>query len=467
VTQVIDAWHLPLLEEGEAAGFEERTLHGGDFIVRTPALRPGTLTRYAGRLKQARLDTLVHRSTGDLVRLLAAAADRLRAELRREPVAGALAAATGFSEAMAEHILDGMARDWTADALHALVAAEFGGGEALDGFVAHGRGRVRALGAPLVLHVFAGNVPGVPVTSLMRASLVKSASLAKTASGEPLLAPLFAKAVHALDPAVGACLAVTTWHGGDEAVEDEAFSAAELAVVYGGADTIRAIRRRAPAQLTLVEHGPKISFGVVGAGVLENEAHARAAAAEVAGAVASFDQHGCVSPQLVYVEAGGAVVPRAFAKMIADELTVAAATLPRGRLDHADAAALRELSASAEFRALRGGDIDFFDATDGVVIYDGESPLFEGSCLNRSLRVKPVKALEQVPELAAPFRDVLQSAAICGVAEGRLDVLAEALAAAGVTRITSFGALPWPPSTWHHDGRGPLRELVRMVDFEG
>jgi hypothetical protein len=54
---------------------------------------------------------------------------------------------------------------------------------------------------------------------------------------------------------------------------------------------------------------------------------------------------------------------------------------------------------------------------------------------------------------------------VAGAGE-RLQALARALGAAGATRITTFAAAPWPPPEWHHDGRGPLVELLRWTDLE-
>ncbi|MBD0320994.1 MAG: hypothetical protein ICV87_11715, partial [Gemmatimonadetes bacterium] len=44
--------------------------------------------------------------------------------------------------------------------------------------------------------------------------------------------------------------------------------------------------------------------------------------------------------------------------------------------------------------------------------------------------------------------------------------LAASLARAGVARVAALGNMAWPPQTWHHDGRPPLRELVRWCDLE-
>ena len=72
---------------------------------------------------------------------------------------------------------------------------------------------------------------------------------------------------------------------------------------------------------------------------------------------------------------------------------------------------------------------------------------------------------EVVPH-ATPYARWLQTVAVGGVTGDRLEQLAEALAAAGACRIAGFGEAPWPPAQWHHDGRGPLAELLRWTDLE-
>ena len=42
-----------------------------------------------------------------------------------------------------------------------------------------------------------------------------------------------------------------------------------------------------------------------------------------------------------------------------------------------------------------------------------------------------------------------------------------ALGAVGASRVAPFAAVPFPRPWWHHDGGGPLRDLVRWVDLEG
>src|SRR5690606_32265364 len=121
-----------------------------------------------------------------------------------------VAKVTGLSTAMTTLVLEGMAAEWREERLLDLLRSEFNDPDVLDRFSRRAAGSsVRALGPALTLHIFSGNVPGVSVTSLVRALLVKSASLAKTASSEPVLAPLFARALAEEDEGLGECLAVT------------------------------------------------------------------------------------------------------------------------------------------------------------------------------------------------------------------------------------------------------------------
>jgi hypothetical protein len=150
--------------------------------------------------------------------------------------------------------------------------------------------------------------------------------------------------------------------------------------------------------------------------------------------------------------------------MLSGALEAIEAVLPRGRLDAGDALAVHEARAAAEFRAIAGEDAEVFESPTALVVYDGD-PAFEPSCLNRVIRVMPVESLSHVPGLLAPARAVLQSVAVA-CAPDRLDPLAVALAGTGATRVTTFGRLPWPPATWHHDGAGPLVELLHWVDIE-
>jgi hypothetical protein len=393
------------------------------------------------------------------------AASRTLLQPDTEPqLVSALVAFTGYAPEMAELVLRRMARDWTAAALIRLVTAEFGSPEAPDSFADRpGAGRARPVPPGLAFHVFAGNVPGVSVTSIIRSLLVRSPVLGKPAAGEPVLAPAFARALAAADPQVGACVAICWWPGGSVDIEAAVLEHADIVVHYGGAAAIASLRQRAPDGVPFIDHGPRISFALAAADAAHGDALA-SLAHDMAQAVATFDQQGCVSPQMLYV-IGEPADARRVARAVADRMADVARALPRGRLEPGEAAAIRELRSSAEFRAIAGHDVELLASSDLAwsVVFDAD-PVFSGSCLNRTLVVKCVPSLDDLADVTRPVRHWLQTVGVAGFHDS--DELARRLGAMGATRITPIAAMPWPPVAWHHDGRGPLTELVRWLDLE-
>jgi hypothetical protein len=490
----INAWHLPPdIDTGAPVTIAE----GDGIIVLAPTLTAAAVRLTCERLIEARRQ-LLELPVSRVIDAIDATARRLtdhRAGVRSD-LLRALAVVTGYSPPMAALVLDRMSQDWRAPALDRLLEAELGGAAAVDGFVRRSAGtRCRAIGANLGLHVFAGNVPGVSVTSIVRALLVRSAVIGKTAAGEPVLAAAFARLLAEQDPVVGACVAVTYWQGGDLELEAAALEKARLVVHYGSADAVASLRARAPAHTRFVEHGPRLSCAVVLAPAAETEAETAAeteaeteaaaehgtsgnpatsdarqslqhAARDTARAVAVFDQQGCVSPQFVCI-IGSSADARAFASQLAMALRQIQLEMPRGRLDAAEAAAARELRTRAEFREIAGENVAMWQGDNlGFTVVHDPVPSFTGSCLNRTVIVYDVPSTEELLTRLATLGPWLQTVGIAGFQRAQAETFTARLGEIGATRVTPIPAMPWPPVTWHHDGTGPLRELVHWIDLE-
>jgi hypothetical protein len=468
-TETIDAFHLPAIENPRTTtwsyGSEDDPLD-----IRTPRLTPAELGRQVHAVAEARDRYLAELPVAAVVTVVDRVAARLldRGDPLRRAAERALPAVTSYSPAMIRLVLDRMAADWRGPQLRELLRREFGDPLVLDGFrpEPRGAGHRAAFGPRLSVHVFSGNVPGVAVTSLVRSLLVKSATVGKAAIGEPLLASLFARGVHEEDPELGAALAVTYWPGGDEAMERAALDAADAVVVYGGAESVAAIRSRTPPSARFLGYGPKVSLGVV-----TREALSAASATEVAGAAALdasvFDQQGCVSPHVFYVEAGGEVEPEEWAALLAAAMETVERELPRGTLAPGEASAIRQARGEAEFLEAGSAGVRLHASAEGTawtVLYDPR-PGFTASCLNRLVRVRPVPDAAEVARELEPYRDVLQTVGLAATPE-RAVAIAESLARAGATRITRIGEMAWPPPWWRHDGRPPLGALVRWAEVE-
>jgi hypothetical protein len=458
------AFHLP---PGSGFPQERRRLgegRGADLLLAIPT--PPLLAELAAQLRRSREQHLRERPLAEIVELVDGVAGRLldRSDVLRQRAEQLLRAVGGHSPQMVRLVLDGMAEGWRAASLRRLLARELPDPGVLDGFrpVAGGTIRTRAIPPRLITHVFSGNVPGVAVTSLVRALLVRSASLGKSAAAEPILPALFCQALAEADPGIGSCLAVLHWQGGDEELESVAFGEADAVIAYGGAEAMAAIAARVPPATRLLAYGPHLSLGVVLREATGSAAELRAAAL----AVATFDQQGCVSPHAFLVEEGGEREAAAWGEALAGELERLRGELPRGAVGAEEAQAIQDVRTEAEFLTADGHHL--FASTDDTswTVVVAPAGRITPSCLNRTVRVHPVGGPAEVAALLAPLGGALQSVGVAGEA-GRVEEMAALLGAIGATRVTSFGSLPWPPPEWHHDGRPALTELLRWTDLEG
>jgi hypothetical protein len=416
------------------------------------------------RLRSTR-EQLRARPASAIVAALGAAGRRLldprdpirRAALERLPES------SGLSPAMCALVLDHMAADWTAERLGRLVEIELGDSRCLDDVMEHGARVSMALGPSLCVQIGAGSVPGVGVTALLRSLLVKSPTLLKPGRGDGLLPHLYARSLAEVDEPLARSLAVVSWPGEREDILEAAIGEADVVVVYGSDETVGSVRARLPVTARLVSYHHRISVGVVGRDALTREA-APQTAADVASAVAAFDQRGCVSPQVIYVEEGGACVPGDFAAHLAAAMEDAEERWPSGALDLAEASRLQQARGTIEMmtaghggsvRHGRGGWTVTWEPEDGPTV----------PVAGRFVRVRPIGDVSELPTVLAPLRAHLQTVGVAGLGD-RSETVTSALGELGASRVTPFRSVPFPPPWWHHDGRGPLLDLVRWLDVE-
>jgi len=459
-----DAWVLP-----RSIGLPEgpRNLHDmeGVSVGSVPA-DAVWIRRLAAMLRGAK-DVLASRSALEIAGVLGAVGERFLDpdDPVRKKALELLPPTSGLSPEMAAAVLDGMAADWTGARLSRLLEVDLGGGSVVDGFVSSPHGRVQAVGPNLCVQIVSGSVPGVGVTALVRSLLVKGPTLLKPGLGDVVLPVLFGQALREVDPAVADALAVVYWPGGSGALEDAVLQEADVTTVYGGDVAVRDLRARVPVTTRFVAYHHRMSLGVVGREALGPDLFHRTAS-EVAGAVAFFDQRGCVSPHVVYVEERGAADAPAFAEELANALATVETHLPGGRLDPVESSELHQVRGAAELMAATGSGLEVRHGGEAswTVILDPESS-FVPSCEARVVRVKPVDDILRVPAIVEPLGHHLQTVGVAG-AEGRVEALGEAFGRVGAIRITGFADVPFPHPWWHHDGTGPLQALVRWVDLE-
>ncbi len=256
----------------------------------------------------------------------------------------------------------------------------------VSGRAAASRACVKAFGPRLVTHVFSGNVAGLPALSLIYALLVKSASLGKVPSEEPLFSSLFARSLAEVSPEIGECLAIVYWKGGNRDLQGVAFDGSDWVIGYGSDATIQDLATQVRLPTRALWYGHKLSFAVVGRERLTADTQDETAR-RVATDVSFLDQQGCLSPHVIFVESEG---PAAcvFAEAVAREMESFNRRVPRGVISPAESVAIHRIRATYEFREMENEEVRMFasaQGTDWTVILDPEST-FQASCLNRTIR---------------------------------------------------------------------------------
>ena len=202
------------------------------------------------------------------------------------------------------------------DLLRAL-RSELGDPAFLDGFYySKERGFLsKATGPELTAAIFSSNIPGLPHLSVMRSFLVKSPILGKASREEPIFPPLYAETLKELDPEIGNCLAILSWRGGDEAIENILFDHCGVIIVYGSEETCNSVSKRVPPATRVISHSHRVGFGAVGREALSKK-KAPGLAQKIAYDVSTFDQFACISPQIYFLEEGGEVSPKEFMPLL-------------------------------------------------------------------------------------------------------------------------------------------------------
>ncbi|WP_313298077.1 acyl-CoA reductase [Diaphorobacter sp.] len=469
----ITAGYLPGLNDDEV---QWHVLHferdGARLAVSVPVLTGAQMQALTARVQAAARQHLHTMRVADIIDVIDRAIARMldRDDPLRQQAERWLPVVTGYDADMVRLGLTGFFKTFRAPQLRRFVAEDFPNPAVLDSFqpVPKG-GAVRAFGPDLLVHSWAGNVPALSLWSMVCGLLVKSASIGKLASAEPLFAGWFARLLAEVHPPLADCLAVVWWSGagGASGVGAESanvlLNAADTVLAYGGNATLKALRQRLPVTTRFLPHGHKLGFGLIGQSALDT-LKAPAVARLAAWDVMRYDQQGCYSPHVFYVERGAAVAPRTFADYLAAELANLQRRFARRSLTLEESATVAKWQQGVEWSDADNQLMGSADAAWNVAYSDSLQPLAP-TALYRTIAVVGVDSLDAVLPVVAAQREYLQTAGVAADPE-TLQRLANLLGAAGVTRISAIGSMSMPEAGWHHDGRFSLLDLVRMTELE-
>ncbi|OEV10888.1 acyl-CoA reductase [Streptomyces nanshensis] len=311
----------------------------------------------------------------------------------------------------------------------------------------------------LVVHIAPGNAAGVAPLSVVEGLLTGNLNVLKTSSSDTPLAPRLLAELAAADETgiLARRIVALSFPSGRRAWLEPLCAAADAVAVWGGEDAVAGIAELTPPGCRLVEWGHKISFAYLTRDAWSDPSVQSALATDVC----LLDQQACSSPQIVYLDTDDREEVFAFADSFAARLAQVSDKLPPVRLDVAEHAEITntELVARLEQHL---GLTRVVAAEDGSwrVLADTRTAM-TASPLHRSVWVKPLPRHDMVATLR-PMRRYLQTAAIAGT---RADVaeLSRSAVTAGVTRVTSVGAMLDAYHGEPHDGVYALQRYSRRV----
>lgn len=436
-------------------------------------LTPKVIADACETLKRNRRAYLLGRSTERILRTLGSVAEKwLDPEYPiRQTALDWGERRSGFPRRTIEKGLENLFGEITAEGLGHLIAQDLGHAKRIDqpstsrAEMQTGR-KGFAVGPELIAQVSGGRIPNPIITSILLGLLARSAQFVKCARGSAFLPRLFAHSLYETDPKLGACLEIAEWRGGDETLEQPLFDAADFVIAMGSDATIEALSKRLPKSTRFLPYGHRLSFGYISKAGLE-DSDLRILSEHIVEDVVSWNQVGCLSPHVIYVERGTNPSPEHLAQWVADALERRENAEPRGEISESEAATIANRRRLYEIRAAHSNETLLWKSagsTAWTVVFDCQAH-FQKSCANRFLYIKSIDTLgDALAGAEAVFGKV--SCVGLAVAPNEAQSIVERLARWGVKRVCPLGKMQQPSIAWRHDGSASLGALMSWTDWE-
>jgi hypothetical protein len=343
---------------------------------------------------------------------------------------------------------------------------ELGGAKAVDSWyevnnlVSGRKARMRAFPSR-ILHIIAGNAPGVAATSIARGAVTKSVNLIKLPSNDLYTTTAILQGLSAVAPGhpTAASFSAAYWRGGDDKVEGLLMRPQyfDKLAAWGGQSTLASAKKHICPGFELVAFDPKTSISIIGNEAFESDDILAEVADKAAADVTLVDQFACASSRFQFVEGTVAQADR-FAAMMQQRLGVERAfasaegvPVPNNLREEVDG--LRGMS---DFYRVFG---DY--SGKGLVVRSEEDPVE----FNPEYRIANVVAINAIEDALQYVNVATQTVTVYPPAQ-RI-ALRDRLASAGAQRICDIGGAGWMEGGLAHDGFMPMSRLVRWLNDEG
>lgn len=301
----------------------------------------------------------------------------------------------------------------------------------------------------VLLHIVAGNMEGLAAYSVLEGLLAGNINILKLPSGDSGLSLYLLKKLTEYEPRLKEYIYIMDTPSGDKRTMKRLMEMAGGIAVWGSDNTVRAVRRMAPANTKLIEWGHKLSFAYIEDLYVPEEK-----LAGLARHIFASEQLLCNSCQVIYLNTDEFEEVKKFSRRFAG-------VMKREGEAYGNPLFLQgKITVEMLTRKLEraGGTTCVFDAGNGSVTCVGDDKL-ELSGQFGNVLLKPLPR-ERLVTTLYPYRRYLQTAGIYPVNEE----LTWMLARCGLTNLCGLEDMERFEIPGSHDGTFALREYSRIVE---
>lgn len=327
--------------------------------------------------------------------------------------------------------------------------------------------RIRAFGSRGV-HIVAGNIPVVGVTTVIRNAITRSDAIIKTPSNDPLTASAIARTMIEMAPdhPVTRHTTVAYWKGGDERVEDYLYDPrrVEKIIAWGGFAGIKHLTKYLQPGLDLITLDPKHSSSLIGPEAFADEQTLRDVALRLALDIGTMNQEGCVNARVIYVLSGTDDAGLANANRLGKAAFEALQRLP----DHVSTphkAFDRELREEIDALSFVPDEYQVFGGKGNegaLIVSQSSSPVDFARQL--ACRVGNIVPIDRVEEAILSVNSYTQTIGI--YPDSLKAAVRDRLSYQGAQRLVSLGGAGLSQTPGPQDGIEPLRRTVKWITDE-
>ena len=315
----------------------------------------------------------------------------------------------------------------------------------------------RFLPLGVLLHVAAGNQPGLGLFSVAEGLLTGNVNLLKLPREDKGLSLAALSLLTEAAPELAGFVYAFDLPSSRTAELKALAGLADGIAVWGGDGAVETFRHLAPPGCRLMEWGHRLSFAYLSGPPAAQELDALAAH------IAATGQRLCSSCQVIFLDTGDFSAARAFAEAFLPRLERAVLARRAGPWESARAALSGYTAFLERVTAGREPGEALFRGRGCSVTARPDREL-KLSPMEGNVLVKPLPRSELLPVLRRQKGRLQTAGLLC--AEEEREALTALLARAGVTRITRAGRLSDAFPGEGHDGEYPLRRYLRVVDVE-